>query len=231
MASVLATRSVSSVNRAAEGATHVTDANVILTRVNNLRLSVVPSTLYPRPTSRRTAQSTGTGDPFHFPSHQARSRAVENDTRGGSRGRDARRSRRLGALAADAVALVDLPHSTSPTTMAGAWRTGAVADCGEPALHAPLPDAMAINIEASAALPPNSTGVLPIPAASSDGCPPRGKGAHPGHVEFGATPDSEVPMPPGYRAGDAGDVSPRGRGSCFQPPKRHPWVFRHPRSC
>lgn len=136
--------------------------------------------------ARRDPGTDPRADPFGFPLHRARSRAV-GAIRAAAAVAVAPAEAVGSVLASDTVALVDLP----PFDVAdddgwavagpGPWRIAV-----NQAPHAPLPDAMAISIEAGAALPPNSTGVLPVPAASSDGAHLAAKGAHPGHVEFGA---------------------------------------------
>jgi molybdopterin molybdotransferase len=125
-------------------------------------------------------------DQLGFPLHRARSRAV-----GAIRPAQAvavSPAEAVGSvLASDATALVDLP----PFDVAdddgwavagpGPWRVAA-----DQPPHAPLPDAMATRIEVGGALPPNSTGVLPEWAGQSDPSHLAARGAHPGHVEFGA---------------------------------------------
>ena len=134
----------------------------------------------------RAPGASSRADPLGFSLHRARSRAV-----GAIRAAEALAvspAEAVGSvLASDATALVDLP----PFDVAdddgwavagpGPWRIAV-----DQPPHAPLPDAMAIRIELGAALPPNSTGVLPGPAGQSDGNHLTARGAHPGHVEFGA---------------------------------------------
>ncbi len=136
--------------------------------------------------SDRAPGANPRADQLGFPLHRARSRAV-----GAIRAAEALAvspAEAVGSvLASDATALVDLP----PFDVAdddgwavagpGPWRIAV-----DQPPHAPLPDAMAIRIELGAALPPNSTGVLPGPAGQSDGNHLTARGAHPGHVEFGA---------------------------------------------